>query len=303
MKWRKLGCVYTPTPLHPLLQSHVTNPLPVWLTDDVYRVFYSGRDAQKRSSVGYIDLDIVTQKVVAVHAQPVFTYGPVGSYYAAGLSIGGCYTVGDTRYMLFMGWQNPPDGRWRGDIGRLIVSADLHTLTLADETPLIGVNPTDPVSLSYPWVLGDVANGYRMWYGSTHTWDGGNGEMIHAIHHATSCDGEHWDYHGLAVPFARGIAQAFSRPTVVGNDRDGYDMWFSYRSGTGQTYRIGYASSEDGVSWRLRLDEVGIDVSDTGWDSDMIEYPYVLDHKGVKYMLYNGNGYGASGLGLAICEN
>jgi hypothetical protein len=88
----------------------------------------------------------------------------------------------------------------------------------------------------------------------------------------------------------------------VGNDRDGYDMWFSYRSGTGQTYRIGYASSEDGVAWRLRLDEVGIDVSDTGWDSDMIEYPYVLDHKGVRYMLYNGNGYGASGLGLAICD-
>jgi hypothetical protein len=302
MKWHKLGCVYTPTPVHPLLQSHVSNPLPIWLDGDVYRVFYSGRDAQKRSSVGYVDFNVVTRKVEYVHAAPVFAYGSDGSYYSHGISIGGCYAVDKTTYMLFMGWQTRADGTWRGDIGRLIVSADLGTLTLADETPLIGINPTDPVSLSYPWVIGDVEHGYRMWYGSTHTWDGGNGEMIHPIHQATSVDGEHWDYQGLAVPFARGVAQAFSRPVVLANNTGGYDMWFSYRSGTGQKYRIGYASSDDGVAWRLQLDEVGIDVSDAGWDSDMIEYPYVLDHKGVRYMLYNGNGYGASGFGLAVCD-
>jgi hypothetical protein len=33
----------------------------------------------KKSSVGYIDLDIVTQQVVTVHPQPVFAYGPQGA--------------------------------------------------------------------------------------------------------------------------------------------------------------------------------------------------------------------------------
>ena len=43
-----------------------------------------------------------------------------------------------------------------------------------------------------------------------------------------------------------------------------------------------------------------IDVSNDGWDSEMICYPYVFDHKGKRYMLYNGNDYGKKGFGLAI---
>jgi hypothetical protein len=41
------------------------------------------------------------------------------------------------------------------------------------------------------------------------------------------------------------------------------------------------------------------DVSEEGWDSEMMCYPYVFDHKGERYMLYNGNGYGKSGFGIA----
>jgi hypothetical protein len=50
----------------------------------------------------------------------------------------------------------------------------------------------------------------------------------------------------------------------------------------------------------LDLDAAGIDVSPDGWDSEMIEYPFVLDHKGERYMLYNGNGFGKTGFGLAV---
>ncbi len=77
-------------------------------------------------------------------------------------------------------------------------------------------------------------------------------------------------------------------------------MWFSYRSGAGEKYRIGHAVSKDGKAWKLALKEVGIDVSADGWDSGMIEYPFVFDHKGQRYMLYNGNGYGKTGFGLAV---
>jgi hypothetical protein len=105
-----------------------------------------------------------------------------------------------------------------------------------------------------------------------------------------------------AVPYEVGVAQAFSRPTVVPGARAGYDMWFSYRSGSGEKYRIGYAHSINGKSWRLALQSTGIDVSAHGWDSEMIEYPFVFDHAEQRYMLYNGNGYGESGFGLAILD-
>ena len=77
-------------------------------------------------------------------------------------------------------------------------------------------------------------------------------------------------------------------------------MWFSFRSGSGEKYRIGKAYSNDGRKWKLSLSDSGIDVSDDGWDSEMIEYPFVFDHKDHRYMLYNGNGYGKTGFGLAV---
>ncbi len=300
--WKKLGLLYCPsgTKRHPKLLTHAANPLPVLLNGDVYRVFYSSRDVQNRSSVGAVDVDIVKNKIVQEFDKPFFEYGPNGSFYADGVSIGNCYRANGTRYMLFMGWQTPKDSHWRGDVGRLIVNSDL-TLELASETPFMSCDAIDPISLSYPWVMRDQQGHYQMWYGSTLTWDAGNGEMIHAINHATSPDGDNWVKQGLSVPYELGIAQAYSRPTVV-YDADGFHMWFSFRSGNGQKYRIGYATSDTGRHWDLSLADAGIDVAEQGWDSDMIEYPFVLDHNGRRYMFYNGNGYGLTGFGLAVRE-
>lgn len=302
-KWQRLGLLYCPsaTNQHPKLLSHAANPLPIHLDGDVYRIFFSGRDVNNRSSVGAVDIDIVRRKVIQEHYQPFFENGTEGSFYADGVSIGNCYEVEGKRFMLFMGWQTPTDGHWRGDIGRLIVNDDL-TLELDSYSPFMVTDKVDPISLSYPWVLNDEEGGFSMWYGSTETWDAGNGEMLHVINFASSADGEHWTREGLAVPYELGIAQAFSRPTVVRDTQGGYEMWFSYRSGSGEKYRIGYAVSKDGETWKLALNEPGIDVSENGWDSEMICYPFVFVHKGQHYMLYNGNGYGKTGFGLAVLE-
>ncbi|MBA3537373.1 MAG: hypothetical protein H0T84_12325 [Tatlockia sp.] len=301
--WQKLGVLFCPseTNRHPKLMSHAANPLPIHLEDDIYRVFFSGRDANNRSSVGAVDIDIVNRKIIFEHKSPFFESGPVGSFYADGVSIGNCYDVNGVRYMLFMGWQNPEDGHWRGDIGRLIVKPDL-SLELDSDVPLMGSHPLDPKSLSYPWVLKNPSGDYSMWYGSTSTWDTGNGEMLHVINYASSVDGHQWNREGLAVPYEIGVAQAFSRPTVTGNLETGYEMWFSYRPHAGQTYRIGYAFTKDGEKPELSLENAGIDVSAEGWDSDMIEYPFVFDHKNQRYMLYNGNGYGKTGFGIAVLQ-
>lgn len=301
MPWKKLGQLYSPQSVHPKLVSHAANPLAVFLDGDVYRVFFSGRDAQNRSSVGFVDVDIFKLRVEYVHDKPVFEHGSETTFYSHGVSIGSCYAIGERRYILFMGWHVPRGEHWRGDIGRLRLCDDF-SLELDDDRPILGSDAIDRVSLSYPWVLRE-RDQYRMWYGSTVTWDAGNGEMLHVINHATSVNGHEWNRRGLAVPYELGVAQAFSRPTVV-RDSHGYHMWFSYRSGKPkQKYRIGYAHSASGENWRLLLADSGINVSESGWDSEMIEYPFVLDHKGQRFMLYNGNAHGRTGFGLAVLES
>lgn len=301
-RWEKLGRLYDPQipGRHEKLKSHAANPLAVHLRDDVFRVFYSGRDAENRSSVGAVDIDILQRRVVQDHLVPVFTHGPQGSFYEAGVSIGNCYTASDgNRYILFMAWQTPADAHWRGDVGRLQLTDDWQ-LKLVPEAPFMAADETDPVSLSYPWVKAKAGGGYDMWYGSTQTWDAGNGEMLHTLNHATSIDGHQWQRHGSSIPYEISKAQAFSRPTVAEHPDGGLEMWFSYRGRPEIPYRIGYARSLDRQTWALDLQNAGITTSETGWDSEMIEYPFVFDHKGARYMLYNGNNHAKTGFGLAV---
>lgn len=296
--WKKLGRIYEPHNRGSKLASHAANPLAVNLSGDVYRIFFSGRDACKRSSVGYFDFDIADRKIVGECSEAIFTHGAPQTFFSHGVSVGCCYEASGISYILFMGWHIPEGGHWRGEIGRLRLDAN-KSLHLDPERPFLPLSKRDPISLSYPWVCQSADGSYRMWYGSTLAWDAGNGEMLHTIRQAQSPDGHNWDLTENEVPHSIGVAQAFSRPSVI--CKNGFfEMWFSYRGGLGKTYRIGYATSTDGIEWKLDLDACGIDVSSSGWDSEMIEYPFVFEHGGNRYMLYNGNGFGLTGIGLAM---
>lgn len=304
MAWQRLGNVFDPEtqlPDHPLLHSHAANPLAVQVDGDLYRVFFSARDAGNRSSVGAVDIDIARRRVERVLPEPVAHYGAPGQFHADGISVG-CLHVDakGERSILFMGWQTPPDGHWRGDIGRFRLDDD-WSLTLDPDRPYLAADATDPISLSYPWVHRSP-EGFTMWYGSTVTWHTGNGEMLHVLREATSTDGITWERTGTALPHPVGTAQAFSRPTVAEDGRGGLQMWFSYRGAPGRTYRIGHATRPRGGDWSLSLASGCLDVAPDGWDSEMVEYPFVLDHGGERLMLYNGNGFGRSGFGLAVWE-
>ena len=73
-------------------------------------------------------------------------------------------------------------------------------------------------------------------------------------------------------------------------------MWYSYK---GADYRIGYAESADGLTWK-RLDEnVTFAPSPLTFDSKMQEYPVILSYQSRQFMLYNGNDYGKHGIGFA----
>lgn len=298
--WVKKGCIFECLGLHPKLLTHSANPLPVHLSGDVFRIFYSSRDKLNRSSVGAFDFDVKKRIVIEDYTEPFFEHGPVGSFYENGVSIGNCYSVDGRTYMLFMGWQNPVDAHWRGDIGRLELTSG-KTLHLDREMPFISGEDFQSISLSYPWVEGDANGDYHMWYGTTETWDAGNNEMLHIIKSAISDDGHIWTLSEQTIPFEIGVAQAFSRPTVLNHSDGTKDMWFSYRSGDGTTYRIGNSHYANG-RWSALPSVPDITVSDEGWDSEMIEYPFVFKHDGLAYMLYNGNGYGKSGIGLAEWE-
>ena len=83
-------------------------------------------------------------------------------------------------------------------------------------------------------------------------------------------------------------------------------MWFSYRGvfdyrETSQnSYRIGFAFSNDGIKWVRDDNQFNLELSKDSWDSNMMEYPDVIKYKNRYLMFYNGDGFGQTGFGLAI---
>jgi hypothetical protein len=90
---------------------------------------------------------------------------------------------------------------------------------------------------------------------------------------------------------------AFGRPFVIRGER-GLRMFYSVR-GRVRHYVIGYAESDDGMAWRRLDDEVGIGLSPSGWDHEMMYASSIFQAGKRAYLFYNGNGHGATGFGYA----
>jgi hypothetical protein len=141
-----------------------------------------------------------------------------------------------------------------------------------------------------------------MWYVSGNGWSLRGGVPFYhvVVRTLASDDGLRWSGESSVCLEPEGDEYAVGRPCVV-RDADRYRMWYSVRSFT-QPYRIGYAESPDGLSWTRRDDAAGIERSESGWDSEMICYPYVVDAAPHRYLFYNGNRHGSTGFGVARWE-
>ena len=78
-----------------------------------------------------------------------------------------------------------------------------------------------------------------------------------------------------------------------------YRNSLDYRTDKEKSYRLGYAESKNGIIWKRKDNEIGIKMSEKGWDDTMMEYStgYVLNNK--HYLFFNGNGFGKEGFGIA----
>ena len=297
MIWRKLGNIFQPSGQLDWARSHAANPVPEHLEGDIFRIYFSARDEKNRSSIGYIVVELGERsRVLDVPHEPVLRPGDLGMFDDCGVSIGCILPVGNARYLYYMGWNLAVTVPWKNAIGLAVSESMDGPFRRWSRFPIVSLDEIDPYTISYPWVLKD-RDRYRMWYGSNLRWGPEKKDMLHVIKYAESADAVHWDKHNRVVIDSESPEEnAICKPCVV-KDSAAYHMWFCSR---GETYRIQTAVSDDGCNWKRLGMDTGIDVSPEGWDSEMIEYPCVVDHGGRRFLLYAGNGFGATGFGLAV---
>ena len=274
-------------------------PTPYVLGGGLVKVFFSGRDAQNRSHIGHATVDLNRDgQVVDYASAAVLMPGALGCFDDNGVTPSCVVDLPDGELGLYyLGW-NPGSTVRMHLFGGLAISMDQgKTFERWSRAPILERTRTDPYLNTAPWVVRE-GDGYRIFYVSGHEW-------LHKelprynIKTGHSKDGKHWVREGqVCIDFRDDTEHALARPYVVLEDGF-WRMWFAYKS---SDYRIGYAESKDGLNWE-RLDHLaGIDVSPSGFDSEMIEYAAVVKHDGRHFMFYNGNNYGFDGIGLAVSE-
>jgi hypothetical protein len=300
MVWRRLGLVFAADGTLPWAQSHAALPAPFHLGGDTFRIFYSSRDAQRRSHVGWVDVEVSeSPRVLDVASEPALAPGEDGTFDDSGIGIGCIVGSEQGPSIYYMGWNLGVRSPWRNAIGLARSPTPSGVFERFSPGPILDRSPADPYTLSYPCVLRFGPEDWRMWYGSNLAPTVGNTDMQHAIKLARSVDGVNWTRDGkTVVGFAEKAEYALARPSVTRVD-NGLLMCFACR---GERYRIGAASSDDGVTW-TRLDAVmGLGPAGNGWESEMTCYPALFWHRDRLWLAYNGNGYGVTGFGLAVWE-
>ncbi len=301
-KWIKLGKIFEVNDNFEWMKTHTTCPFPYNIEGDIFRIFFSCRNSDGYSHGAWIDIDIKNiDKILNISHEPILEPGDLGLFDDAGAVPFQVLKNNNNNLLLYYsGWSLKKTVPFDFHIG-LAQAKDINNKFIKySKIPILDRTEEEPYLIGAPFVM-EERDIWKMWYISGDRWE--KNKHYYSIKYAYSKDGIHWIREGVkCIYYANEYEYAFARPFVI-KENNIYKMWYSFRAQKNiDTYRIGYAESEDGINWIRKDNEVGIDVSEKGWDSEMICYPYVFDHKGERYMLYNGNDYGRTGIGLAVLE-
>jgi hypothetical protein len=150
-----------------------------------------------------------------------------------------------------------------------------------------------------------VGERWVMWY-SAGVVDPDGRTKIHLCL-AFSDDGQHWDKFDknpvLTDDYKPGQAVTTTSRCYVRHDEGVYRMWYSH-SGThpGNSYRIRYAESLDGIAWERSPITFALVVSPHGWDDKRVEYPEIQVVNGVFRLWFCGNEFGSVGYAEGIAD-
>ena len=281
------------------------------ITDVFVRVYFSCRseadvNGQYVSYAAYVDLDRSDLfNVINVASKPILPLGELGEFDEFGTYPLSVIRDGDLLRAYYAGWTRCESVPFNVSIGTAVSHDGGATFMKHGNGPVLSFSAHEPFVLSGPKIR--RFNGlWHLFYIAGRKWKlvNGRAEPVYKIRLATSANGIHWAKWNKDLIESRiedDEAQA-SPDVFYANGR--YHMFFCYRHSTDyrgkeRGYRIGYASSDNLTDWLRDDAKAGIDVSESGWDAEMISYPHVFELDGAVYMLYLGDQVGRYGFGLA----
>jgi predicted GH43/DUF377 family glycosyl hydrolase len=303
MQWEKKSQVTGLLEKISWAKTHAQVPT-LLLKKDRLRVYFATRPRQDVTMTTFCDLDLEDfNKVLYVHDKPILELGIPGTFDQHGIMPSSIVEFNGLVYLYYSGWSRSVGVPYNNYTGLALSEDGGETFKKAFQGPVIDRTRFELFSATSPEVL--VDNGWHMWYCSGTNWHNVDGKFEHTydIKYASSDDGLTWAQHNKVAIRQRNEYEAITKPTVIKLNGI-YHMWYCYR-GTfdfrngNEGYKIGYATSADLVNWERKDEQAGIHLSKSGWDSEMMAYPAIINYNNSFHMFYNGNQFGREGFGFA----
>lgn len=301
MKWEKQGLIYCPQGgEQEWINNTALTPTPFLLDEETIRVYCSFRDSTGKGRIGYVDVESKNpSNIIKISERPVVELGTPGCFDDNGMILGDVLNVEDRIYMYYVAFQLVEKVKFLAFSGVLISEDNGDTFYRIKQTPVMDRTDEGIYGRCIHSVIkqDDI---FKVWYSVIYDWTYINGipYPTYDIKYTESVDGIHFADEGIQCIKCSGNEYRIGRPRVRINDSGVYEMLYTFDT-LDKEYKSGYSESTDGINWIRKDNMVGINVSDIGWDSEMVCYPVVLTTKYGTYMFYDGNGMGKDGFGYA----
>ncbi|BAO55408.1 glycoside hydrolase family protein [Nonlabens marinus] len=311
MEWIKQGNIFKVDGHDiPWVKSHACVPTAFVLDENRIRIYYAPRNDKGQSIPTFFDVSADDpSKILYVHKNPIMSLGELGTFDDGGNMPCCVVRCGELIYLYYVGWNPSVSVAYRNAIGLAVSKDGGVTFKKMFKGALLDRNRDEPFFTASPWVMRESDDVWHMWYASSTGFltVKENVEPLYVIKYAHSRNGIDWIRENKTCINPLQREEANARATVL-KENGIYKMWFAYRGSQDfrdgkDAYRIGYAESFNAIDWKRNDKAAGISYSPAGWDSTMQTYPNICDCNGKRYLFYNGNGFGASGIGYAIWKN
>ena len=311
-KWEKLGQIFDLSKLTTpdWMQEQAQNPYLVDM-NGFLRVYFNCRakkdtDGKSKSYAGYVDFELKELfKIRSISSLPILKHGEKGSFDEFGVMSGSVISMDNEYFLYYCGWTRMMSVPYNWAIGLAKSSDNGKTFSRFGKGPIIGATNIEPYLHAGCSSILKINEVFHMWYTSGIKWieTDSKPESVYQIMHTTSYDGVNWTRDGYPIIETIIEDEAQASPSVIYLDNR-WHMVFSYRYSVNfrnkdRGYRIGYAWSDDLIKWHRDDTRMNFNVSDAGWDSEMVCYPHICRINNIVYLFYCGNDFGKYGFGVA----
>jgi len=298
MIWKSLGLLFDVKSNYEWMNSHAALPTVIKISNEYFRIFFSTRDTFNRSHTTFVDLNMQDWRPgkKLIHTQKVSTFSPgkIGLFDDCGVTVSTFLKTKSGLYAYYLGWTNKKTTLFSNEIGIAYVDKN-YKFSRIQNLPIYGRTEDEPLTFGYPTIF-KFNNKISMYYDGIKEWNLENPTKYKFnLREATLNKRNKWILTNKELIKLKLNERAITRSSFMILDGK---LIMIYSLDVAGKYELAAAYRNNKGKW-TGMNNFTFVNSGHEWDSIQNCYPSIFESNNEFYMLYNGNGYGKSGFGIA----